>query len=58
MDPTHCNLRVLVFPESSSMLMLAGNPGGGGGRVGAAASCAVAPQGHLCPGIGRTEQSV
>lgn len=40
MDPTHCNLSVLVFPESSSMLMLTGNPGGVGGRVGAATSCA------------------
>lgn len=58
MDPTHCNLSVLVFPESSSMLMLTGNPGGVGGWVGAATSCAVAPLGHLCPGIGRAEQSV
>lgn len=40
------------------MLMLTGNPGGVGGQVGAATSCAVAPLGHLCPGIGRAEQLV
>lgn len=52
------NLRILYFPENSSVLMQMDNNDGIGGRVGAATSCAVTPLGHLCAVIGWTEQSV
>lgn len=42
------NLKILFFPERSSVLLQIDYNGVIGGRVGAATSCAVTPLGHLC----------
>lgn len=42
------NLKILFFPERSSVLLQIDYNGVIGGRVGTATSCAVTPLGHLC----------